>query len=178
MLKISSWFRNPIPDAKVDAIGVYRYVMNQARSKQLFSKFSIPDDFDGRMEALSLHLGILIDDLSRRDENAGKLSQAIYDVMVDDFDVALREEGLSDTGVSRRIKPMAKLVLSRAKQYGEALQNMNNEENVTEITKKFCGAGDETAARNLAKYAIEFSEILKSLNLGQIARASFDFPKI
>ena len=50
-----------------------------------------------------------------------RLSQALYDVMIADFDVALREEGLSDTGVARRIKPLAKMFFSRAKAYADVL---------------------------------------------------------
>ena len=177
MLKISSWFGKSKPQVRLDAENIYAKLMKQSRAPWFFTNIGVRDDFDGRMEVLALHVGIVMQELGKRDKNAQKLSQILYDVMVDDFDIALREEGLSDTGVSRRIKPMAKFVLSRAKHYARALSSTKKDTKLIELTSKFIDDKQGDAQAILANYAHDFSNSLAKKSLGQLAKADFNFPK-
>ena len=85
------------------------------------------DNYDGRIDILTLHISIVLKSLRRYDVNGKLLSQALFDVMRDDFEIAMREEGLSDTGIKRRIKPMMQLFYTRVKLYVGALEENNFE---------------------------------------------------
>ncbi len=159
-----------------DARKIYQKTMEKSRDKLFYADGLCPDTTDGRMEILCMHLAVIMFVLRNHGETGSQLSQAIYDVMVDDFDVALREQGLSDTGVARRIKPMAKMFFARAKSYGDALASTENtKQELTKIIDKYIKNNGNTDM--LVKYIKELHQNLAADSLGRIARAEFIFPK-
>jgi cytochrome b pre-mRNA-processing protein 3 len=102
------------------AAAVYKRVAEQARSSELFEGCGIPDTLDGRFDSLALHAALMIDRL-RREPDGGALSQAFFDAMFRHLDLTLREIGIQDLGVGRRIKTMAEGLHGRALAYREAL---------------------------------------------------------
>ncbi len=101
-------------------MAVYRRVAEQARAPQLFETCGIPDTLDGRFDALALHAALMIDRL-RREPDGEVLAQAFFDAMFRHLDLTLREIGIQDLGVGRRIKIMAEGLHGRALAYREAL---------------------------------------------------------
>jgi len=163
--------RAEIKDARV----VYAALMAQSRRPEFYGEGAVPDSYDGRIDFLTLHLAVVFAALKSHGDTGPKLSQAIYDVMIDDFDVALREEGLSDTGVVRRIKPMANLFFERVKAYSEAL--FGTKEKLSGTIQS--GYKTDITPGNLeclTEYTLAFRETLGSKSLGEIARADFAFP--
>lgn len=102
------------------AMAVYRRVAEQARAPELFEACGIPDTLDGRFDALALHASLMIDRL-RREPDGEVLAQAFFDAMFKHLDLTLREIGIQDLGVGRRIKIMAEGLHGRALAYREAL---------------------------------------------------------
>ena len=182
MLKFLSRIKKAPRQEIVDARRVYQKVMQQSRNPAFYGSGLAPDSYDGRMEVLCLHLGLINNALRGKGDMAERLGQAVYDVMVDDFDVALREEGLSDTGVSRRIKPLAKMFLERAREYAAALDEngVDSISFVHAIEKHMVSDLEEgaKASFNIGSYAQRFVKNLESCSLGDIAQAEFEFPKI
>jgi cytochrome b pre-mRNA-processing protein 3 len=174
--RLSNRFKASQRPERVDAARIYAKIMKQARNPAFFSKGLLEDNTDGRMEWLAAHLSVVLHALQNHGEDGAKLSQAIYDTMVDDFDVALREEGLSDSGVKHRIKPLAKMFLSRARTYAEVLNV--GDASPREIIQKYVlqekGASKELD--ELSAYIEAFSSNFKDLALDQIAGANFEFP--
>jgi len=166
----------------VDGRRVYHKIMQQSRLPVFYGNGLAPDNYDGRMEVLCLHLGLMTDALRGQGEMAEKLSQAIYDVMIADFDVALREEGLSDTGVKRRIKPLAKMYFERAREYSEALRTHGAKSaSFVQAVEKHLSAekiADHKPSVDIGVYAQNFAQNLQACSLGEIAKAEFEFPKI
>jgi len=150
--------------------------MEKSRDTVFYGDNLCPDTTDGRMEILCLHLATIMFVLRGHGKTGSQLSQAIYDVMIDDFDVALREEGLSDTGVARRIKPMAKMFFARSKSYADALgADEGVEKELSNVIGKYI-AKNEGDPGIFIKYINGFHANLRENNLGQIAHAEFIFP--
>ncbi len=124
-------------NARHDAQVLYRRLMEQSRLPDFYQ--FIADDYDGRTEMLALHISLTFCALYKHGDQGKVLAQAVYDVMVEDFDIALREQSLSDTAVMKRIKPLAQMVLSRTKSYGEALDKVadEREKHIYELIKKY-----------------------------------------
>lgn len=101
-------------------MAVYRRVAEQARAPELFVDCGIPDTLDGRFDSLALHAALMIDRL-RREPDGDDLAQAFFDAMFKHLDLTLREIGIQDLGVGRRIKIMAEGLHGRALAYREAL---------------------------------------------------------
>jgi cytochrome b pre-mRNA-processing protein 3 len=102
------------------AAAVYARTAEQARAPELFESYDIPDTLDGRFDSLALHAALAIDRL-RREPDGEALAQAFFDAMFRHLDLTLREIGVQDLGVGRRIKIMAEGLHGRALAYREAL---------------------------------------------------------
>ena len=109
--------RNPL---EAFAAALYTRTAEQAREPALFEACGIPDTLDGRFDALALHAALMIDRL-RREPDGEPLAQAFFDAMFRHLDLTLREIGVQDLGVGRRIKIMAEGLHGRALAYREAL---------------------------------------------------------
>jgi cytochrome b pre-mRNA-processing protein 3 len=112
-------FRRKDPRADF-AAAVYARTAEQARAPQLFEACGIPDTLDGRFDALALHAALMIDRL-RREPDGEALAQDFFDAMFRHLDLTLRELGVQDLGVGRRIKIMAEGLQGRAFAYRTAL---------------------------------------------------------
>lgn len=160
-----------------DAGRIYSKLMGQARQAAFYGEGRAPDNYDGRIDVLTLHIAAVLEALSHHGEQGERLSQAIFDVMRDDFEVAMREVGLSDTGIKRRIKPMMQLFYTRVKSYDEALKSDVSESPLQEAFEVgLLKDGEAAFAKSLSSYASELSQNLNGLTLGQIALAEFDIP--
>ncbi len=111
--------RKKKPDVEF-AAALYARTAERARAPELFERFGIPDTLDGRFDALSLHAWLMIDRL-RLERDGEELAQAFFDAMFSHLDQTLRQIGVQDLGVGRRIKIMAEGLHGRALAYREAL---------------------------------------------------------
>jgi cytochrome b pre-mRNA-processing protein 3 len=102
------------------AAALYTRTAENARAPDLFERCGIPDTLDGRFDVLALHAALMIDRL-RREPDGEPLAQAFFDAMFRHLDLTLREIGVQDLGVGRRIKIMAEGLHGRALAYRAAL---------------------------------------------------------
>jgi cytochrome b pre-mRNA-processing protein 3 len=112
-------FRRKKPDDAF-AAALYARTAGDARAPELFEACAIPDTLDGRFDALALHAALVIDRL-RREPDGDVLAQGFFDAMFRHLDLTLREIGVQDLGVGRRIKIMAEGLHGRALAYRDAL---------------------------------------------------------
>jgi cytochrome b pre-mRNA-processing protein 3 len=112
-------FHRKKPD-EAFAAALYARTAGEARVPDLFDACAIPDTLDGRFDSLALHAALVIDRL-RREPDGEQLAQSFFDVMFRHLDLTLREIGVQDLGVGRRIKIMAEGLHGRALAYREAL---------------------------------------------------------
>jgi cytochrome b pre-mRNA-processing protein 3 len=99
---------------------IYARAAEAARAPILFQDCGIPDTLDGRFDSLALHAALMIDRL-RQEPEGEALAQAFFDAMFRHLDLTLREIGVQDLGVGRRIKIMAEGLHGRALAYRAAL---------------------------------------------------------
>lgn len=162
-----------------DARKIYLRLMEQARNPDFFGAGRIADDFDGRIDMIALHLTLMMERLRSEGEDGKLLNQALFDEMKDDFEVALREEGISDTGVKRRIKPMIGHFYDRLKTYTDALKTDDAQ---TKLAESFV-IGDSTDmvspfAEKLSVYSLTWLKNLRGVSLKQITSTRFYFPEV
>ena len=109
--------RQPVDDF---ALRLYNRTAERARAPELFEACGVPDTLDGRFDVLALHAALVVDRL-QREPDGEVLAQAFFDAMFRHLDLTLREIGVQDLGVGRRIKIMAEGFHGRALAYREAL---------------------------------------------------------
>jgi cytochrome b pre-mRNA-processing protein 3 len=145
------------------AAAIYKRVGEQARAAELFEACGIPDTLDGRFDALALHAALMIDRL-RREPDGEVLGQAFFDAMFRHLDLTLREIGIQDLGVGRRIKIMAEGLHGRALAYREALND--GPAPLAEVLRRNAYGGrspeDQQQLTRLEAYVREYARSLAS----------------
>ena len=100
---------------------LYLALAGQARRPSFYLEGGVPDTVEGRYELLVLHAWLVIDRLAAAGGQGAALAQALFDHMFADIDRALRELGVGDLGVGRRVRRMAEGFYGRAAAYRAAL---------------------------------------------------------
>lgn len=108
------------------AMELYSILVMQARRPHFYRYWGVPDTPDGRYDMIMLHAFLVLHRLKYDHHNTKKISQALFDLMFQDMDKNLREMGVGDTGISRRIKQMAKAFYGRISAYEYGLNSPDN----------------------------------------------------
>ena len=90
-------------------------------SLYLYDTIGVADTLDGRFDLICLHVFLLVRRLRREPEPGSSLAQAVFDAMFSDMDVNLREMGVGDLSVGRRMRAMWEAFNGRAHAYDAAL---------------------------------------------------------
>src|SRR5689334_21125411 len=110
--------RNPKP--KSPAQRLYDEIVARARQPVFHTRFAVPDTLDGRFDVLCLHASVVMDVLKALGPPARVIGTELASLIFAGFDDALRQMGVSDFGIGRRIKAMAAAFYGRLEVYGAA----------------------------------------------------------
>jgi cytochrome b pre-mRNA-processing protein 3 len=171
-LALKSFF-TPSP-LKQQAHALYLAAVAQARQPFLYAGYQVPDTLDGRFDAIILHVFLLMQRLkSEPDARAHTLAQLLAETFFTDMDRSLREMGVTDTGVGKRIKKMASAYMGRIKAYEEA----KSEEALAEALAHnlYRAASANENARMLSQYAHVCMKALTRQTLPEIVTGEVRF---
>jgi cytochrome b pre-mRNA-processing protein 3 len=121
-------FRRSVHDNRVHVL--YGMIVAQARTGVFYTDYGIPDTVQGRFELLVLHLVLVLRGLSRRSRatrtfggwrRRESLGQVLFDTFCRDLDANLREMGVGDMGVPRRMRRFGEEFYGRQAAYQAAL---------------------------------------------------------
>jgi cytochrome b pre-mRNA-processing protein 3 len=115
VLFLKRLFQTPRFEAEAQAL--FRQIAERARHPIFYTLYGVPDTIDGRFEMLCLHAYAAFHALKGKGPDAEAFSQALYDAMFTDLDGSLRELGVADLGVGRRIKTMTEALNGRIQAY-------------------------------------------------------------
>ncbi|MFT4091941.1 MAG: ubiquinol-cytochrome C chaperone family protein [Asticcacaulis sp.] len=100
-----------------DAIGrsLYAQTVTQARDVRLFTDYGVKDEIGARFEVLTVHILILISILraDAEDELRKETAQALFDAFLLALDNTLREQGVGDLTVPKKMKKLTETVNAR-----------------------------------------------------------------
>lgn len=116
---------------------LYGEIVAAGRQPLFYSHWNVPDTPIGRFEMLSLHMFLFLHRLREETGAAHEAAQELTDAFFLNVDHSLRELGVSDQGVPRRMKKLARMFYGRAMAYGAALDGRDD------------GAMREALARNI-----------------------------
>ena len=122
-----TWFFNRSP-TEPKAAELYGAVVALARRPKLYEVFGVADTPEGRYEALVLHLFLAAERLMAEGEQGSKHAQALIEAFVTDMDDNMREMGVGDLSVPKKVKKAAAAFYDRADVYRSALAAEGSEE--------------------------------------------------
>lgn len=106
---------------KLAADRLHDALIAQTRQPIFYTVFAVPDTFEGRFDLMVLHAGLVLRRLRELGPEGRDLAQILVDTMFARFDVAMRELGVSDIGVPKRMKRLAEAFKGRTASYDKAL---------------------------------------------------------
>jgi cytochrome b pre-mRNA-processing protein 3 len=103
------------------AYSLYGAIVAQARQPALYTEFAVPDTLDGRFDMIVLHGFLLFHRLKDESAEDRQVGQDVFDIFLKDMDGTLREMGVGDISVPKKLKKMAEAFFGRIRAYDEAL---------------------------------------------------------
>lgn len=169
------WFGGPHDADTVRR--VYEAIVAQARQPWFYAEIGVPDTVSGRFDMIVLHAVLVIERLNGSGE-AGKIfSQTLFDETFRDMDRSLREMGVGDLSVGKRIRKMAEVFYGRADAYRAALRSGDATALSSAINRNiFAGQGRPGQAAALAGYTLKAWEGLSQTAPDRIMQADLGFP--
>lgn len=106
------------------AYPLFNSIVLQARAARFYRDWGVADSVDGRFDMIVLHVSLVIARLeSGKDgKNSGLLIRYLQEVMFDNMDLSLREMGVGDMSVGKKVKHMADAFNGRHQAYLQAIR--------------------------------------------------------
>jgi cytochrome b pre-mRNA-processing protein 3 len=154
----------------VDAL--YAEIVERARQPRLFSAIGVADTVMGRFEVLAIHMFLALARLRREPELAG-LAQELVDRFVLDIDHSIRELGVGDQSVPKRMRKLTGVFYERVAAYDLALETRTRTALAQALAGRALPAEDEDAAGRLAAYMLEENSRLAELPAASLLAGRF-----
>lgn len=94
-------------EARRKARQIYGVVVTQARQPGFYVALGVPDTPTGRYEMVAVHMALLLDRLEQEPDGAAETRRLLVETFVTDVDDAMRELGIGDLSVPKRVKRAA-----------------------------------------------------------------------
>ena len=161
---------------------LYSAAVTAARDPWFFGPaVGVPDTLDGRFDLVGLHAGLLIRRLHRDpDARGAEAAQAVFDAMFADMDINLREMGVGDMSVGKRVKRMWEAFHGRAQAYEAALDAGDRVALEAALARNVWradpGVSPPAGAPPLAAHAERVAAALAAQPLAALLRGEVSFP--
>ncbi|MBB4304808.1 cytochrome b pre-mRNA-processing protein 3 [Rhodobium orientis] len=164
-------------DTRID--GLYAAIMAQARQPSLYTDHEVPDTLNGRFELLLLHVILVLYRLKSEDAATREKGRQLSERFFTDMDGTLREMGVGDLSVPKKIKKMAKAYFGRLGAYDGALDHdADQPEDLVAVIDRnvFPDAANLGAAATLAAYVRATERALAATSVEDVLGARIAWP--
>lgn len=158
-------------EARVHAI--YSAIVAQARQPVFYAELGVPDTLEGRFEMLLVHAYLYVRRL-KGDPAGEETARQVIETMFDDMDRALREIGVGDLSVGKKIKKMAQAFYGRAEAYDAGLAGDRLGEAIQRNV--FGGEGRAEDVASLASYMRRADDVLTEQAIATLTARGPSFP--
>lgn len=106
--RLMTRLRPTSPDASL-----YASIVAAARQRRLYSEWRVPDSTEGRFEMMAAHMAVTLHILAGIGPEGAARARSLNEVFIEDMDDNMREIGVGDLTVPRKIKKAAAAVFDR-----------------------------------------------------------------
>jgi cytochrome b pre-mRNA-processing protein 3 len=167
------WRRSPL-ESTID--GLYGAIVAQARQPIFYAELGVPDTVEGRFEMVVLHQALTARRLAQ-DPASQRLGSALFDRFCRDLDHNLREMGVGDLTVPKKMRSFAEAYFGRARSYDRALTARDPEVCAVVVARNVFGlAAPGAGAARLAHYMEAAAHMLDELSVATLSQGTLRFP--
>lgn len=159
-----------------DAVyAVYGSIVAQSRRPVFYADWKVPDTVTGRFDMISLHVALLFRRLRARKGNERQFAQSVFDLFFADMDRSLREMGVTDMGVPKKIQKMGNLFFGLLAAIDAELEKGNRDGLRQVLVRNVYDLDDMEAAGELADYLVEQDKTLAMTPTAEIIAGKLVF---
>ena len=150
------WFRKTNIDAR--AVKKWRdAVTRMAREPEPYLRDWIPDTIYGRFHMVALVATLAMRRFREHGREGQAFSKAFSEMLFSDFDHSLREHGVGDSSIARRIRKMGEEFYGLASAVDEALEQGGPDKHLAHVIQRNIQP-DAEKSLELANYVLDLNE--------------------
>lgn len=150
----------------------YEAIVAAARHPAFYARWGVPDTLDGRFDMIALHTYLVLDRLKGAEP---RFRQELVDEFFRDMDRSLRELGVGDLSVGKKVRKMAEVFYGRVAAYDAALAAEGDALVAAIARNVFPDDPDAAGAAPLARYVREQRVHLAAQDATAIAGGQVSF---
>jgi len=158
-----------------DAVyAIYAAIVAQSRQPRFYADWGVPDTVTGRFDMICLHMALLFGRLRGESKLVDDFAQAVFDLFFKDMDRSLREMGVTDLGVPKKIQKMGNIFYGLMTNLNEAMDKDDRTEVEAVIRRNLFDETDGPGIALLAAYLFDERARLKSVPTATILGGKLD----
>lgn len=154
---------------------LYAAAVAQARQPGFYTALATPDRIDARFDLYTLHVLLLVlrlrDEPGPRAEEGAATAQALFDVYVSALDHTLRELGVGDIVVGKKMRKLGESLYGRMTAYEKPLRAGDAPALAQALSRNVYEAEAAPQATRLARYALDCRAALAVQTLSETFKA-------
>jgi len=158
------------------ATEIYGAIVTRGRTVEFYRAGGAADTPSGRYEVIVLVMVLVLERLRQAGAETLELQRTVIEAFVTDMDDCMREMGVGDLTVPKKVKKAAAGLLERMEQYGQALASPGTEALEAALQTNVPGvAGIEGGAARLAAMVRADQDHLRSLSDAAVSSGAVSF---
>ena len=159
---------------------LFRALSAQARQPAFYARLGVADTVEGRFELYVLHLVLVLRRLKGQGLEASETSQATFDAFLRNLDEGLRDMGVGDLSVGKKMRKLGEAVYGRLKGYDRVLAEAEPRADLEEMVGRTLlqGRPDAAPAAPLAGYILAATAALDSVPLDEVLQSRLPWPEV
>lgn len=153
---------------------LYEAIVAAARHPVPYADWQVPDSLDGRFDMIALHAYLALDRLKGGNDD---FRQALVDELFADMDRSLREMGVGDISVGKKVRKMAEVFYGRIAAYERALGEGTAALEAALARNVFADGAPAGSAAKLAAYAGEARDTIAKVPADELLAGRIAFPE-
>lgn len=153
------------------ALDLYALAVEQARQPDFYTQLGVSDRIDSRFEIYTLHVLLLYVRLRQENGRGAELAQKLFDQYVSALDNALRELGVGDVSVGKKMRKLGEALYGRMASYEKALSDNDADALQVAIARNVYEIDNVETAAALTRYAVESNALLAGQTMADVERA-------
>ncbi len=162
------------------ALELYGDIIVQSRHPIFYADLAVPDTPEGRFDMITLHTFMVLRRLKDEPEITARFAQKLFDVMFQNMDHSLREMGVGDLSVGKKVRGLAEAFYGRVGAYNKALEFPEKAKFLDALARNIYD--DEKLAQlhapKLTEYAFSVIAALQNQPIGRLTAGIVSFPKV
>lgn len=173
-----------------DTFALYRSIVTEARHPEFYLAYGVPDTVTGRFDMIVLMIAIVLHRLRAEPkverkgrprpgdppDPAGR-AQELVDLFFSEMDRSMREMGVGDLSMSKRMKKLAHAWNGRFLAYDAALDDEDETELAAAISRNvLADVADRSGASALASHVLAATSRLSGTAVADVLAGRIDWP--